>query len=82
MGEMICIATFRTRMEAEFAQSMLEAEGMAAQVTADDAGGWRPELLMGAGGARLYVRPDDAERARQALATVEEVEAAEVGDEE
>jgi hypothetical protein len=70
--EMKCVANFRTRMEAELARNMLAGEDIPAYVNADDAGGWRPDLLLGAGGVRLVVREQDADRARELLAGVEE----------
>lgn len=42
MENIICIQTFASRLEAEFAKSKLEAEGIKSFVEADDAGGAYP----------------------------------------
>lgn len=72
MSRMTCVATFRTRLEAEMARGLLEVEGIPAIVAADDAGGWRPDLPLVAGGVRLLVRAEDEAAAREILARVPE----------
>lgn len=64
---LVCVRTFTYRYEAEIARSLLESSDIPSYVSADDAGGMRPVLLVGAGGARLIVRRQDAERARRLL---------------
>lgn len=59
--ELVVVATFLYRVEAEFAQGALEAAEIESIISADDAGGTDPGLSMG--GARLLVRAEDAERA-------------------
>ena len=67
MSELVTAATFVERIEAELAQGLLEAGGVEAMVDADDGGATSPFLLTGAGGARLLVRAEDAERAAALL---------------
>ncbi|HXT71064.1 MAG TPA: DUF2007 domain-containing protein [Vicinamibacterales bacterium] len=66
------IGNFLNRVDAELARGALDAEGIEATVSADDAAGTRPHLWMG--GVRLLVRAGDVERARQILQTAEAVD--------
>ena len=61
------IGTYRTRSDAELAQSALAAAGISSEIAADDAGGAYPFDLSG-GGAHLLVEAADAEAARSVLA--------------
>lgn len=61
--ETVVVRKFRSRLEAEMAQSLLEGEGIRSQVTADDLGGQVPGMLP----ARLAVLRDHRERAEQIL---------------
>jgi hypothetical protein len=63
---MVEVGTYRTRFDAEFAQTALTAAGIASVVDSDDAGGAYPFDL--AGGARLLVDDGDAEDAAAILA--------------
>lgn len=63
------VATFLTRIDADLAQTALEAAGIEATVSADDAAGMRPHLWMG--GVRLLVSTSDLERAKAVLAEAE-----------
>jgi len=67
MTDLVSIASFRTRAEAELAKNSLAAAGIRAMVTADDAGDAHPELRFTTGGARVLVAPQDAARARELL---------------
>jgi putative signal transducing protein len=62
----ITIATFATRTDAEVAQGLLAAAGIAASVSSDDAGGAYPFDF--SGGAQLLVDEDDVEAASELLA--------------
>jgi Putative prokaryotic signal transducing protein len=62
---MIAVGTFRTRSDAEFAQSLLASAGIESVISSDDAGGAYPFDL--SGGARLLVNESDAEDARAIL---------------
>jgi hypothetical protein len=48
-------------------KNFLESEGIDAILSADDAGGMRPDLLWGTGGVRLLVRKEDTVKALQIL---------------
>ena len=63
----IVVATYRTRSEAELAQSALAAAGIDSVIAADDAGGVYPFDL--SGGARLLVAEEDARSAAEILDT-------------
>lgn len=65
-GRSIPIGSFATRSEAEIVVGLLESEGIAASISADDAGGAYPFEL--SGGARVLVDESDAEAAREVLA--------------
>ena len=65
-GASIPIGSFPTRSEAEIVVGLLESEGIAASISADDAGGAYPFEF--SGGARVLVDESDAEAAREVLA--------------
>jgi hypothetical protein len=60
------IGTYRSRSDAELAQSALAAAGIASVVESDDAGGAYPFDL--GGGAQLLVEAADLEDAKAVLA--------------
>jgi len=64
--DLVIVATFQSRPEAELARGALEAAGIAATIHSDDAGGMRPAMAF-SNGARVIVRSDDAKAARQIL---------------
>jgi hypothetical protein len=66
----VAIGTFATRAEAEIVVGLLESQGIAASITADDAGGAYPFDL--SGGAQVVVDASDAEAARELLARRDE----------
>ena len=66
-GRVVELTVVHTRPEAEMLVSMLAAEGVRAMASADDAGGWGPNV--GIEGVRVLVREDDLERARGLLAS-------------
>lgn len=68
MGDQLqVIRTFVNAMDAELAQSALEAAGIESMIRADDCGGTRPHLWMS--GIELLVRGEDAARADEVLST-------------
>ena len=67
MSRLVCIKTFANRVEAGMAKSMLEANGIKASVSADDAGGWRPDLGFTTGGIKLFILEDNADVAVKLL---------------
>lgn len=66
-GDAVVLEKFSTRLEAELAAGLLESEGIAAFVSADDAGGTYPPLQF-VRGVRLLVSTEDEARARGILA--------------
>jgi len=77
----VVVEKFSTRLEAQMAAGLLEAEGIFSFVSADDAGGAYPPLQY-LGGVRLIVFPEDEQRAREILADWREAQALEPEPEE
>ena len=67
MPDLVCVKTCNNRIEAELDKSFLDSQGIQAMISADDAGGLRPDLLWATGGVRLLVKQEDAERALDML---------------
>ncbi len=67
----IILEKFPNRIQAEMALGLLEAEGIQAWISADDAGGLYPSLQF-VRGVRLLVFAEDADRAREILKAMEE----------
>ena len=72
MSDLINIRTFTQRFEAEIAQGLLAEEGIESFILADDCGGQRPDLALRMDAVQLLIREEDSERAREALAILEE----------
>ncbi len=66
MNDPTIVRTFSNRGEAEIARSLLEAEGIAAAVSAEERGGLTPSLDFSSG-VQLVVEAEDIERARAVL---------------
>jgi Putative prokaryotic signal transducing protein len=66
------VGAFLTRIDADLACGALQAAGIPAIVSADDAAGLRPHLWMG--GVRVLVPASELERAREILAAADAVE--------
>lgn len=66
MNDPTIVRTFADRGEAEIARSLLEAEGIAAAIAADDMGGNTPPLDFSSG-LQLVVEAADVDRARELL---------------
>lgn len=64
---LITFRTFPTRIEAELAKSLLEAAGIKAMISADDAGGMLPTPFAYTSGVELILREEDVERAKEVL---------------
>ena len=64
------VARYRSRVEAELARGMLEAEGITVSVLVDE-GETAGVHTVYEGGARLLARDEDVDRARALLAEVE-----------
>ncbi len=67
MSDLVTVGNYFDRFQAEIAQSILESEGIDSYIRADDAGGMRPFLQAGSGGAWLIVGAADAVRASELL---------------
>jgi hypothetical protein len=67
----VVLETFPSRIEADMAQGILEAEGIEAVVMADDAGGTYP-MLQFIRGVKLMVAAEDKARAQEILAAMED----------
>ena len=65
--ELVIVAGYSYRHEAEIGRSMLEANGVKAVILSDDSGGEYPSLGA-SNGVRLLVRRCDEERAKKLLA--------------
>jgi hypothetical protein len=65
---LVVVGTFNDRIEADLAQSALEAAGIPSMVRADDAEGTQPGLWMG-NGVDVLVNKEDASRAEEVLNT-------------
>lgn len=66
MASLVAVASFSTHIEADLACSALDAAGIDAMMTADDAGGQRPHLSFSQG-VVVMVREEDEEAAREVL---------------
>lgn len=66
--EIVLLREFGNEVEAQFAATVLEANGVPARVTADTAGGAFPSMAV-LFPVRLFVRAADAELARELLDT-------------
>lgn len=65
-GTSVVVRTFGNREAANLAVAQLEANGIAAWITADDGGGLLPNLAL-AQGVSVFVSESDAEAARELL---------------
>ena len=73
--DLIEVGSFATKFDAQVAVAHLQSVGFDARMVSDDAGGAIPSLTGLSGGARVMVLREDAERAREALADIEDDEA-------
>jgi hypothetical protein len=64
----VTVAVVASRLEAELVAGLLRSNGVAAAVSADDAGGQEPQLQMQ--GVRVLVASADEAAAREVLAAV------------
>lgn len=64
--ELALLARYNSISEAGICKTALEAEGIAAMILRDDAGGMDPQLQL-TQGVRLMVRRDDLGQARELL---------------
>jgi hypothetical protein len=80
MTDFQVVASYSSSFDAQVAHAHLESLGIPADVQSDDAGGVIPSLTGLAGGARVLVRSEDAERAREALKEIDVDDVDESGD--
>jgi hypothetical protein len=62
-SDLVVVATFRSRPDAEIAKGVLDEAGIESMIRSDDAGGMYPAISR----AEVLVRPEDADTARGAL---------------
>lgn len=74
--ELVVIARFYYRHEAEFAKAYLDAAGIDSAIFADDAGGAEVALSF-SNSVRVLVHAEDAERAREVLSAEGQIDPAE-----
>ncbi|MGI9584604.1 MAG: putative signal transducing protein [Acidimicrobiia bacterium] len=67
MSDIEEIGSFGSAFEARLVVAHLESLGITASVVTDNAGGAYPSLTGLSGGARLMVRTEDVDRAREAM---------------
>lgn len=68
MNDFIVIRAFNTRIEAEVAKGLLEANNIKAIISADDAGGAYPFPMMSSSrGVQLSVEEKDVKKAKELL---------------
>jgi hypothetical protein len=65
-GRFTVLEVFNNEIEAEMSRAQLEASGIEAFVSKDDAGGMRPHLQLSQG-VRLLVSQEDVDAAREIL---------------
>lgn len=75
IADLQVVAAYGSTFGARVAEAHLRSLGIDAKVLSDDAGGVIPSLTGLSGGARVLVRSEDAEAAREALAEIDEDEA-------
>ena len=54
------VKNYATRIEAEIDKKFLESQGFKCLISADDAGGARPDIMMGTGGVWILAEQKDA----------------------
>jgi hypothetical protein len=67
VNEWVMVASYSSRAQAEMMVELLRNEGVGAIARIDDAGGLRPEIVIGTGWAKVIVRAEDEDRARKIL---------------
>jgi len=72
--DLVAIASFENLSQAEVARSVLGAEGISVVIRDEPLASLLPPLAMANGGLTLLVAEEDAERAREVLATPDSAE--------
>jgi hypothetical protein len=73
--ELVPIATYENLSGAEFARSLLAAEGIATALRDEPLASLLPPVAIANGGLTLLVAPDEADRAREVLAQPDDTDA-------
>lgn len=76
-GKIVEVANFGTRLEADAALALLEANGIQASGKYGDAGGWMPHIAL-IDGFRVLVFDEDLDVARGLLETEDFLETAQI----
>lgn len=75
MVELVTVAEFAKRFEAEIAQGLLKEKRIDSMIKADDCGGQLMGFILpGKAGVKLQVREEDLEAAEEALAVLDQPE--------
>lgn len=72
MNNLVSVREVLTRHEAGMAKGLLEEQAVESVISADDCGGWRPELTFARGGIQLLVRVEDKTKALEILKILDE----------
>jgi hypothetical protein len=72
--DLVAVASFENLSGAEVARSLLAAEGIAVVVRDEPLASLLPPVALANGGLTLYVADDEAERAREVLASPDSAE--------
>jgi len=67
--DLVVVATFDGRPEADLAKGALEAAGIDSMIRADDGGSMRPHIAWAGVGFQIIVRAEDLDAAREILDT-------------
>ena len=59
MSDFILLKTYLNRYEAETAKGLLKEKGIEVLISADDCGGFRPDISLGMGNVRLLVPKEE-----------------------
>lgn len=68
--DVVLLKQYPSEMDAIFARTMLESEGIHSAIFKDDAGGMEPQFQL-TQGVRLMVRAEDLERAKELIAEID-----------
>ena len=74
MNQFVTVKTFFYRHEAELAQGLLQEARIPSMISADDCGGFRPDLTLGMNNVRLIVPVACLAEARDRLKVLEDRE--------
>lgn len=67
--EIVLLMQYPSELDAIFAKTLLDSEGIQAVIFKDDAGGMEPQFQL-TQGVRLMVRAEDLERARELIGEI------------